>query len=236
MQPNTDDPDAPETRPDDARATADAKTRGQAGLLALVVSLVVLTSVVGLALVVVDGAYRSADREPAERRIATSLAEKLVSEESEHTTRANVVNATELHTLTGERLDRAHPFTRETELRIRLGNETLVERGDPTGGTTVRRLVLREHRRQVTRSVGEGPTIPGGSQRATITVPPGGAATTVRANDSVILHEPDGLTGSFEIALTGPEPTRLRIDEGTATVTYAQVRTTPTELVVTVDA
>lgn len=227
MRPNDGSPDTP------TRATS---TRGQTGLLSLVVSLVVLTSVVGLALAVVDGAYRSADREPAERHVATSLAERLVSEEADHTTRANLVNTTALRALTGDRLDRAYPFARATAIRIQLGNETIVQRGDPTGGTTVRRVVLREHRQQVTRSVRESPTIPAGTQRATITVPSDGTVTTVRTNDRVVLHEPDGLTGSFEIELVGLEPTRLRIEgDRTATVTYTRVEPTSTELVVTVD-
>lgn len=224
MQPNRDKSsgavDTSEMKPT-SRATVDT-TRGQTGLFALV-----------------DGAYRSSDREPAQRHVATSLAEMLVSETAEHTTRANVVNSTEIHTLTEERIDHRYPFTRTTAVRIRLGNETIVERGDPTGGTTVRRLVLREHRRQVTQPVRETPTIPSGSQRATITIPPNESVTTVRANDRVVLHDPDGLTGSFEVRLTDIAPTQVRIEGetgGTATVTYTQVRTTPTELVVTVDA
>lgn len=234
MQPNRDEPlEATET----PGTIASTTTRGQASLLALVVSLVVLTSVMGVALAVVDGAYRSAEREPAERRIATSLAERLVSEESGHTTRVNVVNRTAIHTLTGEQLDHTHPFTRGTALHIRLGNETIVERGDPTGGTTIRRFVLSEHRRQVTQSVSETPTIPAGNQQATIVIPPGVTATTVRANDRVVLHEPEGLTGSFEITLTGRESTQLRVEGGAeaTTVTYTEIRTRPTELVVTVD-
>lgn len=162
MQPNTGDP----------LGETDRKTRGQASLLALVVSLVVLTTVVGLALAVIDGAYRSEEREPAERRIASSLAERLVSEEAGHTTRTNVMNETEIRTLAEQPLEQTYPFTKETEFRIRSGNETIVEQGEPTGGTTVRRLVHREHPQQVTQSVGERPTIPAGTQQATITVPP----------------------------------------------------------------
>lgn len=217
----------------------DTKTRGQASLLALVVSLVVLTAVMGLALGVVDGAYRSTEREPTERRIATSLAERLVSEEAGHTTRANVMNVTEIHTLTEQSFDRTYPVTRGTTFHVRLGNQTIINQGNPAGGTTVRRLVLHEHQQQVTQSVGDNSTIPTGTERATITVPPRVTATTIRANDRVVLHNPDGLTGSFEITLTDLESTRLHVEGGGAeavTVTYTQGRTTPTKLVVTVDA
>ncbi|UPM43582.1 DUF7263 family protein [Halocatena salina] len=216
----------------------DTKTRGQASLLALVVSLVVLTTVLGLALAVIDGAYRSADRQPAERRIATSLVERLVSEESTYTTRTNVMNETELHTLTAQQLTQTYPFARGTDLRVRSGDETIVERGLPTGGTTVRRLVLHERHQQVTTPVDANSTIPAGIQQATITVPARASVTTVRANERVVLHDPDGLTGAFEIAIPSHNPTRLRATGGRSdgvTVTHTQLRTTPRTLVVTID-
>ncbi|RRJ29182.1 DUF7263 family protein [Halocatena pleomorpha] len=214
------------------------KTRGQASLLALVVSLVVLTAILGLALTVVDGAYRSADRDPHERRIATSLADRLVSERSPYTTRASVMNETKLRTWSGQQFTNTYPFTNKAELHVRAGNETIIERGTPTGGTTVRRIVLQERHQQQTTPISENPVIPAGIQRTTITVPARASVTTIHANDRVVLHDPSGLTGSFEIALTGLEPTQLRATEersDAVTVTYARVQTTPTELVVTVD-
>lgn len=213
---------------------ASTDRRGQASLLALVVSLVVLTSVMGIALTIVDTAYRSADREPEERRIATTLAQRLVSADAEQTVRANVVNVTALRALS---LDRTYPFTRDTALRVRLGNETIAERGEPTGGTTVRRVVLRAHSQSVTRTVPETTTVPGGAKRPTITVPASGSVTTVRANGRVVFHDPAGLVGSFELPRSH-ESIRLRITGGTGpiTVSYGRIQAEPTELVVTVDA
>lgn len=213
---------------------ASTTARGQASLLALVVSLVVLTSVMGVAIALVDSAYQSADREPEERRIATALAERLVSDHSEQTVRANVMNATALHTV---RLGRAYPFIEDTEVRIRLGNETVVERGGPTGGATVRRVVFRADSKPVVRSVRGTTTLPGGIHRATITIHSSGTVTTVRANGRVLLYDPSGLAGTFDIP-RADGPTRLQIAGGTETVTvrYKRIRTTPTELVVTVDA
>jgi hypothetical protein len=211
--------------------------RGQANLLALAVSLLVLTMTVGFCLVFIDGAYQSADRDPNERRIAVALAERLVSEESSLTSRANVVNATRVRALTPTRFKRRYPVVSGVDIRVRLGQETIVEQGDPTGGTTIRRVVLVERRQSVTLPMrGDTLTLPRRSTRATINISDP-TTTTVRANDRVVLSDPNGLQGEFEIDLSRYETTRLRIEPtGTATVTYYPAQTTKAELVVTVDA
>lgn len=214
--------------------------RGQGNLLALVVSLFVLTTTVGFCLTLIDGAYRTADRNPEERHIAVSLAEELVSEESNLTARANVVNRTRARSLTPIQLNRTHPVSRGTDIQIQLGDKTILKRGDPTGGTTVRRVVLVEHQNTVSVPFrGNTLTLSSRSSRATITIGPTAAITTVRANDRVALHAPDGLEGTFDVDLSQYEETELRLDPtgaaGSVTVTHYPVRTTKTELVVTVD-
>lgn len=215
--------------------------RGLANLLALVVSLLVLTMTVGFCLVLVDGAYRTADRDSEERRISVALAEQLVSEESELTARANVMNGTRLRSLTRARLDRAYPVARGTDIRIQLGNETILKRGDPRGGTTVRRVVLFEERQSVTVPFrGDTLTLSNRSSRATISITPNATITTVRANGRVVLHAPSGLEGTFDVDLSRYETTQLRIEpegaSGAATVMHSPAQTTKMELVVTVDA
>lgn len=211
--------------------------RGQANLLALAVSLLVLTATVGFSLVLIDGAYQRADRDPAERRIAVALADRLVNEESSLTTRANVINTTRVREVTPARFDRRYPVVSEVDIRVRLGHETVVEQGDPTGGTTIRRVVLIERRQSVTIPFrGDTLTLPRRSPRATITISDT-ATTTVRANDRIVLHDPDGLQGTFEIDLSRYETTKLHLEPtGAATVTYYPAQTTKAELVVTVDA
>ena len=56
--------------------------RAQTGLPAVAVALLVLTMVTGIGLAMGDSAIRSADREPADRRVAVSLAAGLVAPES----------------------------------------------------------------------------------------------------------------------------------------------------------
>lgn len=211
--------------------------RGQANLLALAVSLLVLTATVGFSLVLIDGAYRNADRDPNERRIAVALAERLVSEESPLTSRPNVINMTRVSELTPARFDRRYPVASEVDIQVRLGHETIVERGDPTGGTTIRRVVLVERHQSVTIPFRGGTlTLPRRSTRATITIS-NPTTTTVRANDRIVLHDPGGLEGTYEIDLSRYETTKLQIEPtGTATITYYPAQTTKAELVVTVDA
>jgi hypothetical protein len=211
--------------------------RGQANLLALAVSLLVLTMTVGFCLVLIDGAYQSADRDPGERQVAVALAERLVSEESPLTSRANVINATHVEMLTPSRFNRTHPVVRGVDIRIRLAGETIIKRGDTTGGTTIRRVVLIERRQSVTLPIRDDAlTLPRRSTRATITIPDS-TITTVRANNRVVLYDPDGLQGTFEIDLSRYETTTVRIEPaGTATVTYYPAQTTKAELVVTIDA
>ena len=220
-------------------------TRGQANLPALAVALLVVTSAAGLGLLVADAAFADAQREPVERETAVALSERLVAADAPLTTRRNVLNASRVAALDAEALDRSFPVAEGRSVRIRLDGETVVERGDPTGGTTVRRVVLVERRQAVTlpRVPDDGVTLPRRSPRATVTLDPPPAATveTVRANGRVVLHDPDGLRGSYDLALSRYETMRLRFEgEGplpppAVEVTYYPARTTKAELVVTVD-
>ncbi|PWG74636.1 hypothetical protein DF186_16860, partial [Enterococcus hirae] len=54
--------------------------------------------------------------------------------------------------LTAEKLPAHFPVTEGHDVRIQLDGETLVERGDPVGGTTIRRIVLVEQTQSVTLS------------------------------------------------------------------------------------
>ncbi|MFC7156311.1 hypothetical protein ACFQPA_12745 [Halomarina halobia] len=231
------------TNPQPSRLARPA--RGQANLPALAVALLVLTTTTSLGLLVADGAFAGAGRDPAERRAAVALGERLVSAESPLTARPNVLRSRNLSALDAARLDEAFPVAKGRDVRLRVGGETVVQRGDPTGGTTVRRIVLVQRRQSVTlpATAGDAVTLPRRSPRATLLLrpPEGTTVRTVRANGRVVLHDPSGLEGRFDIALSRFETTRLRFEHdgplprGSARVAYYPARTTKAELVVTVD-
>ena len=222
--------------------------RAQATLPALAVSLLVLTAVVGASLTIADGAYASADREPEQRRLAVALSERLVSPESLTTTRANVLNGTVLDGLDADRLDEMFPVIEGTGVRIRVAEESIVERGTVTGGATLRRIVLVENRKEVRIEPTLTPpnyttTLPRRTARAVvhIDVPPATNVRTVRANGRVVLYDPDGLDGDLSIRLSRFETTSLRFDidgplpPGSVAVTYHPANTTKAVMAVTVD-
>lgn len=213
--------------------------RGQATLAALVAALVVLTATVGVSLALADAALASADRDPTDRRAALAASERLVVAESPLTRRANVVNASSVSTLTPDRLVEVVPSLAGTAFRVDLGGETLVERGDPSGGVTVRRIVLvasaDERTRQVnaTRSV----TLPRRTDRVSVDAT-NGSVETVRANGRVVLHRPGGIAGTSTVTVSRRETLTLAFDAnatGTVVVTYWPEQTRKTTLAVTVD-
>lgn len=220
--------------------------RAQANLPALAVALLLVTVTAGLGVSLADGAFADARREPAERAAAVGLSERLVSEASPLTTRGNVLNRSELDRLDAERFAALFPASEERAVHVRLDGETLVERGDPTGGTTMRRVVLVERRQSVTisRVSGDRIALPRRTSRATLSLspPPATNLTTVRANGRVVLHAPSGLRGTFEVTLSRYETTHLAFEHtgplppNSVELTYYPGRTTKAELAVTVDA
>ena len=220
--------------------------RAQANLPALAVALLLVTTTAGLGLSLADGAFADARRDPLERAAAVGLAERLVSEASSLTTRGNVLDREELARLAADRFEEAFPASEGRAVRIRLDGETIIERGDPTDGTTMRRIVLVERRQSVTlsRLPGDRIALPRRTPRATVELspPPATTVTTVRANGRVVLHDASGLRGTFDVRLSRYETTTLSFDrEGplpppAVSVTYYPARTTKAQLVVTVDA
>lgn len=214
--------------------------RGQATLAALVAALVVLTATVGVSLALADAALASADRDPTDRRTALATSERLIVDESPLTRRANVLDAVGVTTLTAERLVELVPPLAGTAYRVSLDGETLVERGDPSDGVTVRRIVLvastdeRTRRVNATRSA----TLPRRTGRVSVDAT-NASVETVRANGRIILHRPGGLVGRSTVAVTRRETLTLAFDAnatGTVAVTYAPEQTRKATLVVTVDA
>lgn len=225
--------------------------RGQANLPVLAVALILLTTVTAVSVALADGALAGAERDPGDRRVASAVAERLVAADSPTTTRPNVLNASAVARLDAERLDRLAPPTQTASVRVRLGDRTLVTRGTPSGGVTVRRVVLVAERTATTRTLdlttSTTLTVPRRTSRITVDVDTADTTTvrTLRANDRVVLHDEGGLgepaDGPTTVRTSRYETTTLSFEatespEGTVTVTFYPTETTKAVLEVTADA
>lgn len=218
----------------------DRNVRGQATLVSLAAALVVLTAAVGVALTLADGALVGAERDARERRAAVAVTERLVAPDAPTTRRANVLDAGAVAALTATDLDDLAPPVKGVAVRVRLDDETIVERGEPSDGTTFRRIVLvaSPTERSLTANASEGVTLPRRTARVSLSF---GDATveTVRVNGRVVLHRPDGLRGTLPVTVRRGWTVRLTFDAnatGTVEVTYVPERTRKAILAVTVDA
>ncbi|MGA9401557.1 DUF7263 family protein [Haladaptatus sp.] len=225
-----------------------SQLRGQMNLPALAVALLILTMVTGLSVGIADRAFVGADRTPTKRRIAVATSERFVSADGPLTIRANVLDGTKVANLNTTRLMTLFPILADHDVRIRLGDTILAERGSPSGGTTIRRIVLVENRSAVTRTPplsGRDPqfTLPRRTPNATLVVhpPDGTTVSTVRANGRVVLRNESGLDGEFHVSLSRFETTRFTFDTngalptGSVRVTYYPAGTRKSILAVTVD-
>lgn len=222
--------------------------RAQTNLIALVVALVLLTGATVLGVTFADAALVDADRDPAERRAAVATADRLVAASAPTTVRANALDAAAIEALNTTRLDEIAPPAAGTDVRVALDGTTVVSRGAPGGGTTVRRSVVVVSRSSPTRSAstlenGSEVRVPRRVDRATVAVDPGPNTTvrTVRANGRVVLYDGAGLDSTATVRLSRYEPTTLSVAAGAnATgqfaVTYRPVTAEPRTLTVTVDA
>lgn len=219
--------------------------RGQANLLVLGVALLLLTGVAGLGIALADGAFASADREPLDRRGAATLADRIAAADASTTYRENVLNETAVESLTASDADDLAPPVRDRSVRVRLGEKTLLMRGEPTTGTTVRRIVLVGNQTAETRTLDlsetRSTTLPRRTSQVRLRIDPdpNATVTTVRANDRVVLHNRTGIDGESTIDVSRYETTRLSFDHsgspaGDVTVTYYPTETTKSVLEVTV--
>jgi hypothetical protein len=220
--------------------------RGQANLPALAVALLVVTTTAGLGFSLADDAFAGASRDTDEARTA-ALAERLVDAQSPLTERANVVAAEAVTDLDAATLTSDFPVVADTAFRVRLDDQTLAERGDPRGGATVERIVLVQSRERVTVTPPlstDRTTLPRRTERVTVEIDPspGTNVTTVRANDRVVLRDPNGLTGQYDVSVSRYATVTLDfaadgpLRQGDVTVTYRPSQTTKATLSVTVDA
>lgn len=232
----------------------DATARGQANLVVLGIALVALTTVAGLGVALADGALAGAHREPLQRHAADALADRLVAPDAATTRRANVLDRDAMDDLSAGDVDRLARAVAESDVAVRLDDRTLVRRGDPAGGVTIRRIVLVAAESTATTRVDLGAdgtvALPRRTDRLRLAIRPGPdtRVTTVRSNGRVVLYDPGGLDGTATVDVSRDETVRLsfateRFDggargggpSGTVAVTYYPTRTTKALLRVTVD-
>ncbi|MES3518487.1 MAG: hypothetical protein PPP58_12575 [Natronomonas sp.] len=207
--------------------------RGQANVLGLAVALLLLTTVTGIAVVVADGAFVDADRDATERATASGVADRLVAADSPLTDRRNVIRA--------ERMDRIDDVVPpDIDARVTVGTEVVYERGAPTDGTTVERVMLLSTSETAVATPQNGSTtVPRPAETAVVRIDPDATVDTVRARDRIVLHDPSGITERNQIPLFGQEPTEVEFagafDDEAVSVTYRTEETEPKRLSVTVD-
>ncbi|MFB6234412.1 MAG: hypothetical protein ABEH81_04695 [Halopenitus sp.] len=211
--------------------------RAQANLLVVAVALVVLTAVTGTAVAMAEGALVTAERDSAERATTVAVAERLVAASSPVTRRANVLDREAAMALTADDLERLVPELAGRAVSVRIGGETVVDRGDPTGGTTIRRLALLATDDTWSGTLtagGEALTVPRRTDRITVT--PSGDVETVRVDGRVVLHDPDGLDGEATVNVSRYDTLAVTaVGDGNVTVEATPETTEKALIVVTVD-
>ena len=221
--------------------------RAQTELPALAVAFVLLTGMVVAGIVLANSALTSAERPALEEQTATSLSERLVSEDSPHTVRQNVLSGEELEALNETVLRNVYNLPEDAGVEIRVDDETVVETATVETATTVERIVLVERRTLETirpdfdssRTV----TLPRRTSNSTLTIDPpqGTAVERVVANDRVVLANESGLDGTFDVSLSPFETTALRfesagiLDDDSVEIVYEPSETVKVTLQVSVD-
>jgi hypothetical protein len=221
--------------------------RGQANLVAVAVALVLLTSVLGASLAVAESVLVGAvaERDPVDRHAASTLASRVVDDAPASYPRGVVPN----RTLTGTRVESLAPVVENASVTVELGGRTLFERGDPSGGTTVRRGVLvatpRSRTATVDLATNDTLTLAHRTDRVTLVVDPGPDTVvhTVRVDDRIVLHNGTGLAGEATVNSSRYRETELTFEtttsdaraNGSVEVSYTSLTLQPATLTVTVD-
>ncbi|MFB6091014.1 MAG: hypothetical protein ABEJ97_08145 [Halobellus sp.] len=201
--------------------------RGQATLIGFAVAAVVVTTVTVGGVALANDALADADRDPAGTHAAERLAAYLVASDAAHTRGPNVLRAAAVANLTFAEVDAAVPPVRGRAVRVSLGGDVLVARGTLADWPAPRRSVAetriarrvrveRDEPRteQITLGTTRAITLDDHTGRAAVTIDPapGAVVTTVRAGGGVVLHDPDGLDGRYEVSLPPVHPIEVRFE------------------------
>jgi len=223
--------------------------RGQANLLAVGLAVLALTAALGLGVFLGEAALDGERRAAGERATAVAVSQRLVAADGPLTERRTVLNASELADVDADALVERYPALAGTDFRVTVGGRVVAERGDPTDGTTVRRIVTirQTEPRTLTPALSTdgdpGVTLPRRTDRVRLRIDPPSNATvrTVRVDGRVILHDPSGLNGTHTVAVSRLETLRLSVEgegslpAGAVAITYFPATDRKAELAVTVD-
>jgi hypothetical protein len=224
--------------------------RGQANLLAIGLAVLALTAALGLGVFLAEGALDGERRAAGERATAVAVSQRLVAADGPFGERRTVLNASRLAGTDAAELIARYPGLADADFRVTVGDRVVAERGDPTDGTTIRRIVtVRETApRTLTPALstddGPGVTLPRRTDRVRLRIEPPANATvrTVRVDGRVVLHDPSGLNGTHEVSVSWLETLDISVEgegslpAGSVAVTYFPATDRKAELEVTVDA
>ena len=223
--------------------------KGQVELPVFAIAALLLTATVVFGVSAAHSAFSNEDRAALEAQTAESLSDQLVATENPQTERENVLSSERLADIESHLDDGKFDLPADAGIRIHLDGELIAARGEVTEAeaSTVERLVVVENRtvEQTEPNLDDGhwPTIPRRSYNTSIRLDPDPGVTVhaVRANDEVILANAEGLTGTFEVAVSPQETTQLQFDTvglletGDVVLRYEASETTKATLAVTVD-
>lgn len=219
--------------------------RAQTSLPALGIALVLLVTTSVFAVTVATEQLETSRSGTLEREGAMAVADALTGADSGVTFRANVVDRAALRSLSAAALEARYGLDPRAGVRIRLGTETVLHLGAVDTGTTVERIVLIENRSRRTivptfrrsRQV----TLPRRTPNVTLRIRPDNATVeTVRVNGRIVLDNPTGLRGRFEVPISRFETATIgfagvgRLSSGDVRVTYWPARTRKSRLRVTI--
>lgn len=243
----------------------DRAERGQANLPVVAVALVILTAVTGMTVAMAEGAHLGAERDVEERAAAVSTADRFVAADVAHTRRANVLDAATLSNVsaTGATLSNVSatnatetgatstnatetdvtpdvPTPPEADVRIRVDDAVVYERGDPEGGTTIRRLALlaTDETWKGTVDAGSADRLDLPARTVEVDLVAEGDVESIRVDDRVVAHASSGAVDPVRV---GVHPSRDPVvsatgDRGTVHATASIERTERVVVEVTVDA
>ena len=234
------------SRPPSGRGRGSTR-RGQANLAALAAALFALATVTIIGVAAANGALLGELRDSDERHAASAVADRMVAPHSPMTNRSNVLDRGSIAALDAAALRSRYPVLDGRSFRVTVDGRVVAAAGTPDGGTTSRRIVLVERRRNETVTPSfSGPnrvTLPRRTPWVELAIgaPDNVSVTVVRANERTVLRDPNGLDGRYTVSVSRRETVKFTfvanssLDRGDVTLTFAPSNTTKARLGVTVD-
>lgn len=191
--------------------------------LVLITALIGMTLLVGGTLALVDTGMAVAEESTVEAALAETQSDQLVAASGPIAMRDHVIDPAAAADLDADVLKR----TESTSMAVRLNGQELLHVGDPSGGVTVRRIVMLQRTTPVER-VDRSVTVPRGVATATV-IPH--RQTAIFANGRIVYVGAERTT----LHLSHRTQTTLRTTGPQLTVRYDRVEREPAILSVTVD-